>query len=95
MLGWFFLNFVSTRKVSRSEDKIISFMKCYSKFLFIIDLMFSECITDTVNSIRLDSVGVPKYAIQGKKAVLECPYELDGQNLYSVKWYKNGREFFR
>ena len=60
-----------------------------------IDLLFSKFITDTVNSIRLDSVGVPKYAIQGKKAVLECPYELDGQNLYSVKWYKNGREFFR
>lgn len=52
-------------------------------------------ISDVVDSIRLDHVGVPSYAIQGKKAVLECPYDLEGSSLYSVKWYKNGREFFR
>ena len=50
---------------------------------------------DVVDSIRLDHVGVPSYAIQGKQAVLECPYDLEGSSLYSVKWYKNGREFFR
>lgn len=54
-------------------------------------LLFS----DVVDSIRLDHVGVPSYAIQGKQAVLECPYDLEGSSLYSVKWYKNGREFFR
>jgi hypothetical protein len=40
-------------------------------------------------------VGVPSYAIQEKEAVLECPYDLQGMALYSVKWYKNGLEFFR
>ena len=52
-------------------------------------------ISDFVDSIRLEHVGVPAYAIQGKKAVLECPFDLEGSSLYSVKWYKNGREFFR
>jgi len=53
-------------------------------------------LKDVVNSIKVPQVGVPSYAIQGKKAVLECPYILDGsEELYSVKWYKNGREFFR
>lgn len=45
--------------------------------------------------ILLQNVGVPSYAVQGKDAVLTCDYDLEGQALYSVKWYKNGLEFFR
>ena len=66
-------------------------------FIFNIALYYlTFSILDVVNSIKVPQVGVPSYAIQGKKAVLECPYILDGsEELYSVKWYKNGREFFR
>lgn len=28
-------------------------------------------------------------------ARLECHYDLDGEALYSVKWYKDGNEFYR
>ena len=51
--------------------------------------------TDVADSIKLDHVGVPSYAIQDKEAVLECPFNLEGASLYCVKWYKNGQEFFR
>ena len=68
-------------------------MKLFMKraLLFYLGSLFS----DVADSINLDHVGVPSYAIQGKEAVLECPYNLEGASLYSVKWYKNGREFFR
>ena len=33
--------------------------------------------------------------ILGQSSILECKYELEGSKLYSVKWYKNGEEFFR
>ena len=46
-------------------------------------------------SIVLRKVGVPAYAVQGKEAVLSCDYDLEGQELYAVKWYKNGLEFYR
>lgn len=26
---------------------------------------------------------------------MECHYDLDGEALYSVKWYKDGNEFYR
>lgn len=55
---------------------------------------YSLCITDC-SSILLRNVGVPSFAVQGKEAVLTCDYDLEGQSLYSVKWYKNGLEFFR
>ena len=35
-------------------------------------------------------MGVPSFAVQGKEAVLTCDYDLEGQALYSVKWYMDG-----
>ena len=53
-------------------------------------ILFSGC-----DSISLRNLGVPSYAVKGRDAVLECDYDLEGQALYSVKWYKNGLEFYR
>lgn len=38
---------------------------------------------------------IPNYVIKGATAQLECLYDLDGEALYSVKWYKDGNEFYR
>ena len=38
---------------------------------------------------------VPKQLILGQSAVLGCNYNLENSKLYSVKWYKDGQEFFR
>ena len=27
--------------------------------------------------------------------MLECGYDMEGDRLYSVKWYRNGKEFYR
>ena len=31
----------------------------------------------------------------GEDVVLECGYDMEGDRLYSVKWYRNGKEFYR
>ena len=38
---------------------------------------------------------VPGQVILGEMASLHCLYDMEGEELYSVKWYKNGHEFFR
>ncbi|KAH8413181.1 hypothetical protein KR009_008649, partial [Drosophila setifemur] len=48
-----------------------------------------------VEGLRLTEVRIPKYVIKGATAQLECLYDLDGEALYSVKWYKDGNEFYR
>ena len=47
------------------------------------------------SAIELKDVGVPAFAVKGKEAVLSCDYDLQGQQLYAIKWYKNGHEFYR
>ena len=68
-------------------------------FLFLSSLASPRSsvvvIAECVVGILLRNVGVPSFAVYGKEAVLTCDYDLEGQALYSVKWYKNGLEFYR
>ena len=48
-----------------------------------------------VASIRLTRTHLPAHAILGEDVVLECLYDMEGDALYSVKWYRNGKEFYR
>ena len=56
--------------------------------------MFRCCFIG-LNGIRLVKLNVPSYKFRGENAVLGCLYDLEGEQLYSVKWYKDGSEFFR
>ena len=38
---------------------------------------------------------IPSPTTQGESVELTCSYDLDKDNLYSVKWYKDGLEFYR
>lgn len=55
-------------------------------YLFAVDGSFA---------LRLVEVRIPNYVVKGSTAQLECLYDLDGETLYSVKWYKDGNEFYR
>ncbi|XP_017860171.1 PREDICTED: uncharacterized protein LOC108611861 isoform X1 [Drosophila arizonae] len=52
-------------------------------------------LIDFTAGLRLVEVRIPNYVIKGATAQLECLYDLDGEALYSVKWYKDGNEFYR
>uniref|UniRef100_A0A0A9YJJ0 Cell adhesion molecule 2 n=2 Tax=Lygus hesperus TaxID=30085 RepID=A0A0A9YJJ0_LYGHE len=45
--------------------------------------------------LKLVRLNVPPYKMRGELAILECLYELEGDNLYAVKWYKENEEFYR
>ena len=46
-------------------------------------------------SLSMRGLRVPKQLILGQSALLGCDYDLEESRLYSVKWYKDGKEFFR
>ena len=43
----------------------------------------------------MKSVDVPKYETVGARTRMVCNYDLESDRLYSVKWYKDGSEFYR
>ncbi|XP_014244375.2 uncharacterized protein LOC106663799 [Cimex lectularius] len=51
--------------------------------------------TDALQGLRHVRVHVPVAVKVGDSAILRCLFELGEDTLYSVKWYKGGREIFR
>ncbi|KAL1399678.1 hypothetical protein pipiens_008010, partial [Culex pipiens pipiens] len=45
--------------------------------------------------LRLTEVRIPNHVAKNTTVVLECHFDLNGEALYSVKWYKDGNEFYR
>lgn len=49
---------------------------------------FCNCpFSDFILSLRLTEVRIPNHTVRNSTARLECHYDMDGEELYSVKWY--------
>jgi hypothetical protein len=60
----------------------------------LIELCY-DYISDFTESLRLTEVRIPNHVIRNNTVRLECHFDLNGEALYSVKWYKDGFEFYR
>lgn len=45
--------------------------------------------------LRFLNISVPGAVQVGESVWLKCDFDLEGEDLYSVKWYKNHVEFYR
>ncbi|XP_052899200.1 uncharacterized protein LOC128305670 isoform X2 [Anopheles moucheti] len=66
----------------------------YEMWCWIVILQFLLA-EELASGIMLTEVRVPKHTIKGHSVRLECHYDMEGEALYSVKWYKDGYEFYR
>lgn len=64
-------------------------------FYFLYFISFFFLFAEFTWCLRLKEVRIPNHTVRDTTARLECHYDLDGEALYSVKWYKDGNEFYR
>ena len=57
--------------------------------------MYLSILAVSVSGLKVKSVTVPGYSAKGDIVPLDCHYDLEGDQLYSVSWYKGFREFYR
>lgn len=55
----------------------------------------SDFFSDIILGLRDVHIRVPLYIRNGDDALLMCNYNLENDTLYSIKWYKGRREFYR
>lgn len=58
-------------------------------------MKFPSFVDVVASGLKLVKVTVPHYRFPGEMAILQCDYDLEGDTLYSVKWYKDHEEFYR
>lgn len=71
--------------------QVINHQQQCANIHFIINLMFILIGCgwhDGVDGLKLLQVQVPTEVERGRSAVLGCRFEMEGDTLYSVKWYK-------
>lgn len=68
-------------------------MRCLIVTFFLSFL--SLLISDISVGLRDVRVVIPAAVKRGDNALLICNYDMEGDSLYSVKWYKGKREFYR
>lgn len=66
-----------------------------SSCLFYEHLVLLSSTDLTVSGLGMVHVTIPTAIQSGRNAIMTCDYELEDDDLYSVKWYKGKREFFR
>ncbi|KAI5752715.1 hypothetical protein M8J77_019722 [Diaphorina citri] len=58
----------------------------------MVNKILDEYLT---NGLRNLKVTVPTAVVSGGSCILECTYDLEGDLLYSVKWFRGKTEFYR
>ncbi|XP_066908485.1 uncharacterized protein [Halyomorpha halys] len=58
-------------------------------------LAYLFTLIGSIYGLRLTEVRIDKHTVRGNMSRLECKFDLQGESLYSVKWYKDGHEFYR
>ncbi|XP_065173665.1 uncharacterized protein [Atheta coriaria] len=53
------------------------------------------CLIADTCGLKDVRVIIPPAVVRGDRALLRCHYDLETDQLYSVKWYKGQREFYR
>ena len=62
------------------------------KFCWLVRFLSFFSVIDSLSNL---SVRIPEYIQKGQTADLTCSFNLGGDKLYSVKWYKGRHEFYR
>jgi hypothetical protein len=79
---------------NRDDDASMS-RSLIAAVVITVLIIFSSLIADISVGLRDVRVTIPAAVKRGDNALLICNYDMEGDSLYSIKWYKGKREFFR
>lgn len=48
-----------------------------------------------ITALRMTTLQIPQHVVFNETIRMQCNFSLDNELLYSVKWYKDGHEFYR
>ncbi|XP_037506500.1 uncharacterized protein LOC119382742 [Rhipicephalus sanguineus] len=63
--------------------------------VFLFFICIAAYTTGPAQALRVIELKVPESPTRGSTVTLKCRYDLERDQLYSVKWYKDGIEFLR
>ncbi|EDV30649.2 LOW QUALITY PROTEIN: uncharacterized protein Dana_GF14934 [Drosophila ananassae] len=65
------------------------------RFCWLAMILLLMVVPDFIVALKDVSVMIPQAVKRGSNALFTCNYDMENDTLYSVKWYKGKREFYR
>lgn len=78
-----------------TKDVTVNFNCMLIRFWAWVCSWLFAFLSTGVGGLRDVAVKVPVAVSPGDTVTLQCSYDLEGDPLYTVKWYKGRQEFFR
>ncbi|XP_071550508.1 uncharacterized protein [Panulirus ornatus] len=60
-----------------------------------LDPLLALCACALVEGLRVTEVEVPRVVLVGHSARVRCHFALEGEVLYSLKWWRDGQQFYQ
>lgn len=71
-----------------------AFVVLLPRLLVLSSLLIHSGVVVVV-ALRMTSLQIPEHVVLNETVRMQCNFNLDKEQLYSVKWYKDGHEFYR
>ena len=72
-----------------------AFVVLLPRLLVLSSLLIHSGVVVVVVALRMTSLQIPEHVVLNQTVRMQCNFNLDKEQLYSVKWYKDGHEFYR
>lgn len=72
-----------------------AFVVLLPRLLVLSSLLIHSGVVVVVVALRMTSLQIPEHVVLNETVHMQCNFNLDKEQLYSVKWYKDGHEFYR
>ncbi|XP_046743544.1 uncharacterized protein LOC124409759 [Diprion similis] len=68
---------------------------CLAYVTLILVTLLLILVAPEIRALRMTELQIPEHVVFNQTVTLQCNFNLDQEFLYSVKWYKDGNEFYR
>ena len=71
------------------------FLSLLNTFIWFVIPLRVRVFAGLLWCLKIIKMDVPTHKLVGESVKLVCRFEMEGDTLYSVKWYRNEQEFYR
>ncbi|XP_053980847.1 uncharacterized protein LOC128891465 [Hylaeus anthracinus] len=79
----------------RGQPSRMQLEMIYGTLLSRLVAFYAFMLHSGIVALRMTALQIPRHVVLNETVHMQCNFNLDKEVLYSVKWYKDGHEFYR
>ncbi|XP_076631050.1 cell adhesion molecule 2-like isoform X2 [Colletes latitarsis] len=81
--------------MARGQSSRMQLEMIHGTLLSRLVALYAFMLHSGIVALRMTALQIPQHVVLNETVRMQCNFNLDKETLYSVKWYKDGHEFYR